>query len=263
MGALQYIDRLGLYGTVFADPTKDHGYCPPSNWAVAYQCLARIKQSEDPHHNLVSTMTIHDAEEAYTSWIISAMVPYADAPETKPAKAGSKAPPPVAAQVVREAIKATNKIFDVVTASVKNMEEIKSLKDKFVIQQKQPHKKQEGDDATARDTIGMAIRKWGQTWRSQALFALLHEVLTSPEKEQGWWILNSIILAHLTCSRNHFIIRQLVQPCQVSEHYRGLRAEASYRWKDSRQSTGDATRSVDEGRARCCHGMAATQPRHS
>ncbi|KAK8211984.1 hypothetical protein IWZ01DRAFT_569393 [Phyllosticta capitalensis] len=184
LGALQYIDRLGLYDTVFADPTKDHGYCPPSNWAVAYQCLARIKQSEDPHHNLVSTMTIHDAEEAYTSWIISAMVPYADAPETKPAKAGSKAPPPVAAQVVREAIKATNKIFDVVTASVKNMEEIKSLKDKFVIQQKQPHKKQEGDDATARDTIGMAIRKWGQTWRSQALFALLHEVLTSPEKEQ-------------------------------------------------------------------------------
>ncbi|KAK8162072.1 tRNA nucleotidyltransferase [Phyllosticta citrichinensis] len=183
LGAIQYIDRLGLYETVFADPTKNHDYRPPSNWAVAYQCLARIMQSEAPH-DLVWTMTIHDAEEAYTSWIISAIVPYADAPEPKPVKAGTKVSPPVAAQVVREAIKATNKIFDVIIASVKNLEHITSLKDKFAVQQRQPHKKQEGEDATARDTIGMAIRQWGQTWRSQALFALLYEVLNAPDSEQ-------------------------------------------------------------------------------
>ncbi|KAK7527194.1 uncharacterized protein IWZ02DRAFT_515295 [Phyllosticta citriasiana] len=183
LGAIQYIDRLGLYETVFADPTKDHDYKPPSNWAVAYQCLARIMDAEGPHES-VRTMTIHDAEEAYTSWIISAIVPYADAPQPKPAKAGTKVPPPVAAQVVREAIKATNKIFDVIIASVKNLQEITSLKDGFLVQQRQPHKKQEGEDATARDTIGMAIRRWGQTWRSQALFALLHEVLNNPDREQ-------------------------------------------------------------------------------
>lgn len=130
-------------------------------------------------------MTIRDAEDSYLSWLISAIVPWADAPEPQPLKPGTKAPPPVVCSVAREGIKAPNKVCDVMTASVKNLEEIRGLKDKFNVQQRQPQKKSEGDDATAPDTIGMAIRKWGPTWRNQALFVLLYEVLALPEGEQG------------------------------------------------------------------------------
>ncbi|KAF9635164.1 hypothetical protein BFW01_g6059 [Lasiodiplodia theobromae] len=184
LGALQYIDRLGLYTTVFSDPTKDHNFTPLTNWPVAYQCLSRILQSQEPASKNVKSTTIRDAEDSYLSWLISAIVPWADAPEPQPLKPGTKAPPPVVCSVAREGIKAPNKVCDVMTASVKNLEEIRGLKDKFNVQQRLPQKKSEGDDATAPDTIGMAIRKWGPTWRNQALFVLLYEVLALPEGEQ-------------------------------------------------------------------------------
>ncbi|OMP86226.1 CCA tRNA nucleotidyltransferase, mitochondrial [Diplodia seriata] len=184
LGTIQYIDRLGLYTTVFSDPTKDHNFTPPANWPVTYQCLSRILQSQESTSTTVRSMTIRDAEDSYLSWLISAIVPWADAPEPQPLKPGTKAPPPVACSVAREGIKAPNKVCDVMTASVRNLEEIRGLKDKFNVQQHQPHKKSESDDATAPDTVGMAIRKWGPSWRNQALFVLLYEVLNLPEGEQ-------------------------------------------------------------------------------
>lgn len=133
----------------------------------------------------VRSTTILDAEDAYLAWLISAIVPWADAPEPQPLKPGTKAPPPVACSVAREGIKAPNRVCDVMTASVRDLEEIRSLKDKFNYQQRQPHKKNEGDDATAPDTIGMAIRRWGPTWKNQALFVLLYEVLNLPDGVHG------------------------------------------------------------------------------
>ncbi|EOD43557.1 putative trna nucleotidyltransferase protein [Neofusicoccum parvum UCRNP2] len=185
LGAIQYIDRLSLYTTVFSDPTKDHNFTPPANWAVAYQCLARILQSQESSSTTVRSMAIRDAEDAYLSWLISAIVPWADAPEPQPLKPGTKAPPPVASTVARESIKVPNKVCDVITASMRNLEEIRGLKDKFNAQQRQPHKKHDGDDATAPDVIGMAIRKWGHTWKNQALFVLLYEVLNLPKSGQN------------------------------------------------------------------------------
>lgn len=149
-------------------------------------------------------MTIHDSEDAYLSWLISAIVPWADAPEPQPLRPGTKAPPPVASSVAREGIKAPNKVCDVMTAAVKNLEEIRGLKDGFNTQQRQPHKKHEGDDATAPDTIGMAIRRWGPTWKNQVLFVLLYEILNlpqagqskveAPEGEQGKYLFHLSIL---------------------------------------------------------------------
>ncbi|KAH7043186.1 tRNA nucleotidyltransferase [Macrophomina phaseolina] len=180
LGAMQYIDRLGLYTTVFSDPTKDHDFSPPGNWFIAYQALARILKSQDSRATTVRSMTIRDTEDAYLSWLISAVVPWADAPDPQPSKPGTKAPPPVASSVAREGIKAPNKVCDVMTASVRNLEEIRGLKDNFNTQQKRSHKRREEGDATAPDTVGMAIRRWGPTWRNQALFVLLYEILNLP-----------------------------------------------------------------------------------
>ena len=44
----------------------------------------------------------------------------------------------------------------------------------------------------ARDVLGMAIRKWGSSWRSQVVFAMLYEIYSAPNRRDG----KSIIPGH-------------------------------------------------------------------
>lgn len=90
-------------------------------------------------------------------------------------------PPPVAANIAREGFKATNKVTDIVTSSIRNHQEISGFV-RSSSEQKRPAKRDiEGVDPTARDVLGMAIRRWGPTWRSQALFSLLVKVADEPD----------------------------------------------------------------------------------
>ena len=41
------------------------------------------------------------------------------------------------------------------------------------------------EDLTARDTIGMAVRRWGPTWRSQVMYALQVELVEQPDNADG------------------------------------------------------------------------------
>lgn len=108
------------------------------------------------------------------------MVPYRDAPQPIP-EPGKKLPPPVAANIAREGFKATNKVSEVVIASIRNHQEISSMVASLNERKRYPNRPTEGEDLTARDVLGMAIRRWGATWRSQAVFALLVNVADHPE----------------------------------------------------------------------------------
>lgn len=132
----------------------------------------------------MTDILIRDAEDNYLAWQILCMVPYRDAPQP-PGEPGKKLPPPVASMVAREGIKATNKVCDIITASVRNHEEISMLVHKLSDQTKRPHHQVEGEDAAARDVLGMAIRRWGPTWRTQALFALLADVANDPQSRDS------------------------------------------------------------------------------
>lgn len=146
------------------------------------------EDAKEPRASLRSILA-RNAEEEYLAWLLAAFVPYADAAAPEPAKAGGKTPPPVAASVAREGIKATNKVCDVLTASIRNLEEIRFLKDRAVTRIRYPYRRVEGEDASARDVLGMAIRRWGASWRSQVVYALLYEVADAPESEEGTYIL--------------------------------------------------------------------------
>ena len=122
---------------------------------------------------------IRDSEEQYLAWLLSAMTPYRDAPQPTSAP-GKKVPPPIATNIAREGFKATNRICDVVTASVRHHQEITESVRRLSEQRRYPDRRFEGDDLVARDVLGMAIRRWGATWRSQALFALLVNVADEP-----------------------------------------------------------------------------------
>ena len=132
----------------------------------------------------LSEILVRDAEERYSMWMLSAMVPYRDAPPP-PVIEGKKAPPPVATTIVREGIKATNNVCNLVTASIKNHSEISSMVHDFNEMKRRPNHKNQAEDPSAPEVVGMAIRRWGSTWRSQAGFALLVNVADEPFAARG------------------------------------------------------------------------------
>jgi tRNA nucleotidyltransferase (CCA-adding enzyme) len=168
--ALQFIDRLGLYSTIFTDPTLQE--CPSpetSSWHAAYECLEKLKTNATPGSIYQSLARSEDAK--YLAWILAALVPWSSVPQTPPIKQKGKPLLPLGGMVAREGIKADNKICNVVSGAFKHFQEITELKS--AIKTNKPH-------INERDAMGMAIRRWesqGGHWRLQALFALLVEAM--------------------------------------------------------------------------------------
>lgn len=172
--ALRLIFDLDLYETIFSDPALANAehYTPDTEgWKVLIDSLREIIDSEA---TLAENLT-RDDEERYFAWQLAAMVPYRDAPQPK-APPGKKALPAVAVVVAKEGFKATNRVAEVIGASVKNQEEISTIVDKLHERKRRPDKQATGEDVTARDVLGMAIRRWGASWRSQVLYSLLVEI---------------------------------------------------------------------------------------
>lgn len=173
--ALRLIFDLDLYETIFSDPslgTADQYTPDTEGWKVIIDAVSEIITSE----GVLAENLTRDAEERYIAWQLAAMVPYRDAPQPQSAP-GKKALPAVAVTVAKEGFKATNKISDVIGASVRNQPEISDIVDKLYERKRRPDKQFEGaEDVTARDFLGMAIRRWGSSWRSQMLYSLLVEI---------------------------------------------------------------------------------------
>lgn len=179
--ALRLIFDMGLYETVFSDPTQDHYFEPEtSGWSAVIDQLEELLHDSRP----LAELLVRDEEERFMAWQLAALVPYRDAPNPEPPAPGRKAPPPIATQVAREGIKATNKVSDIVTAAVQNQAEISDLVDRVYERKRRPEKAFKGEDALARDVLGMAIRRWGPSWRSQVMYSFLVEVIETQEESE-------------------------------------------------------------------------------
>lgn len=190
-GALEYIDRLDLYTTIFTDPTskpipKDQGPQTKS-WNHVYDYLGSLldgaKQEASPSSDAIHIL-LAEAESRYQAWVSACIVPWFDVPMPPPPKK-NKRPVAHAVAVAREGFKAPNKVADVVDQSMQNLAEIKDLKDKSNDQATFPHKRKQGPDATSRDVLGMAIRRWGASWKQQVMFAMMSDILEKPESVEG------------------------------------------------------------------------------
>ncbi|KAF2199538.1 poly A polymerase C-terminal region-like protein [Delitschia confertaspora ATCC 74209] len=198
--ALSLIDRIGLYETVFTDPTRDIDYSPDiKHLKTAYDLvtkLASVSKETSPLAEIPKAL-MRDSEENYLAWICAAMMPWADAPMPSPPKPTAR-PQYIAQLVAREGIKAPNKVSDVIAASLRFAEEIRTVKDACYERIKYPHRKNTREEAIARDTLGMAIRRWGSTWRTQVLFSLLHEICLGQISRDTTLNSYSTFLSHLT-----------------------------------------------------------------
>jgi len=182
--ALRLVFDLDLYETIFSDPTvepADHYTPDTEGWHTIIGRLRDILEEERP----LAEIAIRDKEERYMAWQLAALVPYRDAPQPDPPAPGRKAPPPVAATVAREGIKATNKVSDVIIAAIRNQNEISELVDKLNERKRRPEKPVEGEDPAARDVLGMAIRRWGASWRSQVMYSFLVDVVENQGSVEG------------------------------------------------------------------------------
>ncbi|KAF2838754.1 poly A polymerase C-terminal region-like protein [Patellaria atrata CBS 101060] len=184
-GALSLIDRLGLYEVIFTDPTPEEITISPETtrfseaYAVA-QGLNRPREPSGPPKGFgplttISSILVRDKEDSYLTWVLSALVPWADAPRQnlKPGKLA----PPFAVVAAREGFKAPNKVCDVISSAINNLEEIRDLKDR-TSKIELTYGNEYDQERVGRDVLGMAVRRWGPTWRNQVTFALIYELTT-------------------------------------------------------------------------------------
>ncbi|KAF2217264.1 hypothetical protein CERZMDRAFT_25232, partial [Cercospora zeae-maydis SCOH1-5] len=182
--ALRLIFSLSLYETIYSDPAKaetEHDVPDIEGWDVLIDTLQELIGNG----SVIQEELMRDHEEDVLAWQLSAMVPYRNAPLPEPLQPGKKAPPPIPVQVAREGIKATNKICEVINASVRNQSEICDFVDRLYQKKRRPDKVSAGDDPAARDVLGMAMRRWGPSWRSQIMYSLLVEVANAPDQVEA------------------------------------------------------------------------------
>ncbi|ATZ55574.1 Bccca1 [Botrytis cinerea B05.10] len=175
--SLNYFDRLGIYSTIFTDPTAHEIPAPDtSSWRIVYDCLKEMTLNETPDSIYKSLVRSDDAK--YLAWILAALAPWTAIPPAQAAKPGGKTPPPYGALVAREGLKAESKLCNMVAGAFKQYAEITELKDAIKRNDSYVHE---------RDTVGMMIRKWeshGGQWKLQVLFALLVESLKLESSEE-------------------------------------------------------------------------------
>lgn len=189
--AMRLVYDLGLYFTIFSDPTLDDSkhYRPDTENTIALidELKSLLASGED-----LPELLVRDADEHYMAWMMTAVVPYRDAQQPEAPEPGKKAPPPIPTGVAREGIKATNKVCDIITSSVRNLNEITRFVDGVDTQKRRAQNVPGSEDFTARDTLGMAVRRWGPTWRSQVMYALLVELVEHRDDTDGKIFLNPI-----------------------------------------------------------------------
>ncbi|CAN9276462.1 unnamed protein product [Alternaria alternata] len=175
--ALELIDRFGLYRTVFTDPTRELPSDPETAYfKPAYDFAESVVMKDASLPSTISETLLRNEEEKYLAWICATMMPWVDAP-TIPHQKPLQRPYFGAYLVAREGFKAPNKICDVIASSLSNSEEIRSVVAQCAKGLRRPDTINPTNDATARDTLGMAIRRWGSTWRTQVFFNLVYEIV--------------------------------------------------------------------------------------
>ncbi|CAF9927268.1 CCA tRNA nucleotidyltransferase, mitochondrial [Imshaugia aleurites] len=194
--ALCLIDRLGLYNEVFTDPTDaDCKLVDTANWHRAYDQLRDIIQAGSKGSKLpksietVRSILLGSPEDLYHAWILTCFVPWAREPP-KSRQKSSKRPMSAAGLAAREGIKAENKICRLVDDAVFHLQDIVEKKGAICHEDQTtplPSTRDPGVSAGAqREIQGLAIRKWGSSWRSSVMYALLTEIAeTKTETDSG------------------------------------------------------------------------------
>lgn len=183
--ALRLIEEGNLYDTIFTDPTRKLDFQPSIEiFRKAYQLTkSLLRENDNSKPSVLLDVLLSDSkgsDDDYLAWVSAAVMPWADAPKVPPSKK-SRQPLHAAYIVAQEGLKVPNRISDVIATSLDNHESITQL----VGNCQKPLAKDSRDASAQREEIGMSLRKWGRSWRSQVFFSLLHEIVYGSQSTEG------------------------------------------------------------------------------
>ncbi|RAL04172.1 tRNA adenylyltransferase [Aspergillus ibericus CBS 121593] len=173
-GALQLIDSLGLYPTIFANH-QDDARADTSSWPLGYNALERIfkPRDDDPKAIVqhVRKFLIRDKLETYYAWTIAAFAPWSSVPARVAKGPKAKPLPARTAEVARDSLRSDNKTMGVIGDAAYNWQAITDVKNSLL------EGRMDGTAAEVRQRIGLYIRSWKKDWRLCILLALLQEIM--------------------------------------------------------------------------------------
>lgn len=194
--ALQLIDRLGLYHTVFTlfDNQMDQ-LVMTQDWKKAYEQLQEITNAESKigtgqnilshSRSVIKSVLLRHPDDVhydfFYAWLLCTFVPWARVTPRALDNSKAKAPPRPASIAAREGIKADNNTVKIIEGAVVHLDEIIQTKDAAVGQMSSttsPLKRK--NESPTRSQQGMAIRRWGPHWRSSVMYAMLTQVMEDP-----------------------------------------------------------------------------------
>lgn len=184
-GALEFIDRLNLYPTIFANHQDDVA-ADTSTWLLAYSALARLLQPEADDGEEVKAaaqrlrqILVSDDASQYYAWVIAAFAPWTSVPPRAGLGTKSKPPPQRPVEVGRDSLRSDNKTLNILRDGTVHYEDIIKCKGSLITDAI------DGTPAEIRQQIGLRIRSWGKEWRLCVVLAILQEVMQGRDFGEG------------------------------------------------------------------------------
>ncbi len=187
------MDRLNLYSIIFPAPASEKAAPVTDQWRLAYDVMddlagpAARRQlenypAEDASLSALAGILFQSEQDIYLAWLLAALVPWRTAPLPPPGPKG-QLQLPIPAVVVRDGLKVTNKVFEIVIRAFRNVDEVTTIRGKFTAAIKQAETPVEDIEEFSRESLGMAIRRWGSSWRMQVVLALLLDVVRTEDED--------------------------------------------------------------------------------
>lgn len=167
--ALRLLLETNLYCTVFLSqeplicqalrdrlPPLESNHPWPGTWQRAYGFLASLLD-ETKESSLGRMVQLEETMEDI--WLMAAYAPVAGLRHDLLA---------TTVEVAKTSINANRRIYKLLGASIRNMDSIQTTVGFLT---------SHGDSWLSRSSVGMAIRTWGTTWKSQLVFCLLSELV--------------------------------------------------------------------------------------
>jgi tRNA nucleotidyltransferase (CCA-adding enzyme) len=180
---LDIINRTGLYNTIFADLSKIVRQTPDLSWwtsalqvTQAFVTASKTSTvSADTDATALSnlrTILLRNDEDLYMLWLLTSLAPWSGSPILQKGK-----PVAPAAMIARQGLKISNRYFDIITQTFQHLPQLFNLATVSELDKLGPVG--ESSESANRGKLGIALRTWGATWRSQISFAFILEAARS------------------------------------------------------------------------------------
>lgn len=192
--ALGYIDRLGLYNSIFLDPSQKRSVFPETvAWSKAYSILPAVVQGQaSPALKGLASTLLAAENDIFLAWLLCALAPWTTlmTPRQYTPKKGQ--PKTSAALVAREGLKVDNKNKDVVDKAASRLPRVISLKNSVIKASDELGSAKRKRECVSREELGMQLRDWGASWRSSVVLAMLVELMLADQTEGRSYSMGSL-----------------------------------------------------------------------